>query len=55
MKNFLLILIVPFFSFTQIDQGDYISKYIEHYDYNYSQDTYLPTNEDSDGMARFIN
>ena len=47
MKKYILLLIVPFLSFTQIDQGDYTSKYIEHYDYNYSQDTYLPTGEDS--------
>ena len=46
MKKLIILLIVPVLSFGQIDVGNYASKYIEHYDYNYSQDTYLPTEED---------
>ena len=47
MKKILLLLIIPFLSFSQIDEGDYTSKYIEHYEYNYNQDTYFPTGEDN--------
>ena len=47
-KLFFLILVLAFeFSFAQIEGGDYTGKFIEHYDYSVSRDTYLPTDEDS--------
>jgi len=46
MNKILIFFFFSFFSFSQIESGNYTSKYIEHYDYNYSQDTYLLTGED---------
>ena len=47
MKKLFLLIFISHLSFAQIDGGDYTSKYIEHYEYNYAKDTYLPTNENS--------